>query len=129
MTSLISAAAVSACTIGRTTTGNSTVKRVPRPGSLFTSIVRPCSWMMPRHWDSPSPVPSPGGCVVKKGSKSRARISGAMPGPVSERYLAGRMSRVARERPRFATEWWHIYAARVRGGRLISLGPLGKDRG
>ena len=29
------------------------------------------------------PVPSPAGLVVKKGSKRRKRLAGAMPGPVS----------------------------------------------
>ena len=39
--------------------------------------------MMPWQMDSPSPVPSPTGLVVKNGSKTRESTSGAMPMPVS----------------------------------------------
>ena len=38
---------------------------------------------MPSDTESPSPVPDPAGLVVKKGSKSRGRISGGTPAPVS----------------------------------------------
>src|ERR1700752_2171509 len=34
--------------------------------------------------ERPSPVPTPAGFVVKKGSKTREAILGAMPGPSSE---------------------------------------------
>ena len=33
--------------------------------------------------DRPSPVPKPGGLVVKNGSKIRARVAASMPAPVS----------------------------------------------
>src|ERR1700751_4107020 len=37
-----------------------------------------------RAVSSPSPVPAPTSLVVKNGSNTRARMSGGMPGPVSE---------------------------------------------
>ena len=77
------ALAAGAADIGRDTTGSSMRKVAPRPTSLWTAIVPPCSSSMFRHSDSPSPVPSPAGLVVKKGSKMRARISAGMPGPLS----------------------------------------------
>src|SRR4051812_26381688 len=56
---------------------------VPRPGSLSTRTVPCCavtsSWTMER----PSPVPDPGGLVLKNGSKMRARFSLGMPQPLS----------------------------------------------
>ena len=76
-------AAVPAATGGGVTTGSSTPNVVPRPGTLSTVMVPPCSSMMLRHSDRPSPVPSPAGFVVKNGSKMRERISGGMPRPVS----------------------------------------------
>src|SRR4029077_13211892 len=52
------------------TRGNVMMSSVDEPGSVTTSIVPPCcfttmSWLM----DSPSPVPSPAGFVVKNGLK------------------------------------------------------------
>ena len=43
----------------------------------------PWSVTIPWAMASPSPVPCPGGLVVKKGSKIRPRISSGMPGPSS----------------------------------------------
>ena len=37
----------------------------------------------PKIWLRPRPVPLPTGLVVKKGSNTRSRCSGAMPLPVS----------------------------------------------
>src|SRR2546430_1642349 len=49
--------------------GNVTINSVNEPGSVTTSILPPCSfttisWLI----DSPRPVPSPAGLVVKNGS-------------------------------------------------------------
>ena len=52
-----------------TCAGRDTVKVVPMPGELFTSIFPPCWRMIPNALDSPSPVPLPSGLVVKNGSK------------------------------------------------------------
>ena len=49
------------------------------PGALCTPMVPPCSSMMPRHSESPSPVPWPVGLVVKNGSKILAWIAAGMP--------------------------------------------------
>src|SRR5205807_6676021 len=65
------------------TAGRDTATVVPRPGSLSTRTVPCCaatsSWTMER----PSPVPEPGGLVVKKGSKIRERFSLVIPQPLS----------------------------------------------
>src|SRR2546421_620913 len=54
--------------------------------------------MIARHSPSPKPVPYPGGFVVKKGSKIRPWISGAIPMPVSttssRMRCSSRLSRV-----------------------------------
>src|SRR5882762_5261704 len=56
---------------------------VPRPGSLSTRTV-PC-WAATSSctMERPSPVPEPGGLVVKKGSKMRERFSLLIPQPLS----------------------------------------------
>jgi hypothetical protein len=56
---------------------------VPRPTSLATVIVPPKPVTMRWQIDSPRPVPTPTGLVVKNGVNSRARTSGGMPVPVS----------------------------------------------
>jgi hypothetical protein len=56
---------------------------VPRPGVLRTSMVPPMDWTMEWQMASPSPVPTPTGLVVKKGSKMRCITSGLMPAPLS----------------------------------------------
>ena len=66
---------------------------LPRPISLSTAISPPSALRMPLQIQSPSPVPSPAGLVVKNGSKIRSRISGGIPTPVS------RTSTTARPRP------------------------------
>lgn len=43
-----------------------------------------------QEMSSPSPVPSPTGLVVKKGSKMRLRISAGTPGPVSRNSTSSR---------------------------------------
>src|SRR6266478_5202255 len=55
--------------------------RVPRPGSLSTSIQPPWSVTMPCATESPRPVPSPTSLVVKNGSKMCGRASALMPRP------------------------------------------------
>ena len=65
-------------------TGRVMRKVVPLPGcALHGDARRPAPVMMPWQMDSPSPVPTPTGLVVKKGSKMRPSISGGMPQPVS----------------------------------------------
>src|SRR5438876_845593 len=54
---------------------------VPRPGVLRTSTSPPCSCTI--RWTSESPSPVPSALVEKKGSKTWARSSGAMPCPLS----------------------------------------------
>ena len=56
---------------------------LPFPLSLSTLISPPSALRMPLQIQSPSPVPSPAGLVVKNGSKIRSRISGGIPPPVS----------------------------------------------
>src|SRR5207237_8608201 len=59
--------------------GSETRKIVPFPGSDSQLISPPCSSTIFLHMNSPSPVPSPGGLVVKKGSNSRRWCSAAIP--------------------------------------------------
>src|SRR5436309_697836 len=64
--------------------GKTIVNSVNRPGSVATSMVPPCcltmmSWLI----DSPSPVPSPAGLVVKNGLNIFSFTSGGMPVPLS----------------------------------------------
>src|SRR6516165_3943221 len=67
-------------------------RNVVRPGWEPTSMRPLCSWttmlwLMLR----PSPVPLPGGLVVKNGSNTRAAVSGAIPCPsssISTHYIA-----------------------------------------
>ena len=92
-----SAASGAATPAGRGSTGSLIRNVVPCPGSLSTPMVPPCSSTMPRQSDSPSPVPSPGGFVVKKGSKILARIAAGIPGPVSA--MARRTCCPVRSRP------------------------------
>src|SRR5205814_8754447 len=47
--------------------GSRTVKEVPRPGALSTSIRPPCEVTMPCATAKPSPVPCPAPRVVKNG--------------------------------------------------------------
>src|SRR5579885_624959 len=63
--------------------GNKILNLVPTPGSLSQLISPPCSLMMLRHTERPSPVPSPTGFVVKNGSKIFSIFSGEIPQPVS----------------------------------------------
>jgi len=61
--------------------GRNIEKRLPDPGVLCTPIQPPCSRAMPSATASPSPVPSPGGLVVKNGSNTCSIVSGVMPSP------------------------------------------------
>src|SRR6516162_8924352 len=64
--------------------GSRTVNSVKSPTSLSTVIMPPCCWVtISQLIDSPSPVPSPVGLVVKNGWNSLSRSSGAMPVPLS----------------------------------------------
>ncbi len=56
---------------------------VPWPTVLSTEICPPIPVTMPWQMDRPSPVPTPSGLVVKKGSKMLLRSSGSMPLPLS----------------------------------------------
>ena len=59
------------------------VKVEPRPTSLVAST-RPPLWLTKaKTVASPSPVPRPGGLVVKYGSNARDRVAASMPKPVS----------------------------------------------
>jgi hypothetical protein len=53
------------------TTGNSTTNRAPNPCWLLNVTSPLCWWTIPYTIDSPSPVPTPGGLVVKNGSNMR----------------------------------------------------------
>jgi hypothetical protein len=62
-----------------------TMKRtlVPLPGVLRMRMLPPDWRMKPYTMASPRPLPAPKALVVKKGSNTRGRTSGAMPVPVS----------------------------------------------
>ena len=55
----------------------------PRPGSLSTAIWPPLCCTMPYTMERPRPVPPLPAFVVKKGSKTWARVFSSMPWPVS----------------------------------------------
>src|SRR5581483_1592523 len=63
--------------------GRITRKAVPAPTRVSTSIRPSWSATMPWAMASPSPVPCPGGLVVKKGSNTRGSTCSGMPGPWS----------------------------------------------
>jgi hypothetical protein len=63
--------------------GSSRVTVVPSPGSLLITSAPPDCVANPLTMLNPSPVPMPCGLVVKNGSVTRARTSGAMPAPPS----------------------------------------------
>ena len=60
------------------------MKQVPSPTVDSTSIRPPWREMTACVMCRPSPVPTPGALVVKKGSNRRGRTSAGMPGPVSQ---------------------------------------------
>src|SRR6185437_2297970 len=62
-----------------TAAGRVTRKVLPRPISLSTPTLPPSASRMPLQIQSPRPVPSLAGLVVKKGSKIRSRISAGSP--------------------------------------------------
>ena len=60
--------------------------RSPGGGSVaaLVTAIAPALWVtMPKTVASPSPVPRPGGFVVKNGSKTRVRTASSMPCPLS----------------------------------------------
>ena len=57
--------------------------QVPLPTSLSMWMLPWCSWTMRLQIARPRPVPFPSSLVVKNGSMTRGKISGAMPTPVS----------------------------------------------
>ncbi len=59
------------------------VNRLPRPGSLRTTMWPPACFTIPKHIDSPRPVPWPTSLVVKNGSKIWPIVAASMPTPVS----------------------------------------------
>ncbi len=78
------------------------VSVAPRPCRLSTLTSPPCSCTIPYTMESPRPVPTPAGLVVKNGSKMRDTISGGMPGPSSD--TSSRQA-VSREAPRANAEY------------------------
>src|SRR5262249_31111183 len=76
--------------------GNVMMNSVNTPGSVLTSILPPCcfttmSWLI----DTPSPVPSPTGLVVKKGLNIFSFTSAGIPVPLSRmRISTPRLPRV-----------------------------------
>src|SRR5262249_11967123 len=61
--------------------GSTTRNTLPFPTTELTSMRPPWSFTKPWAMARPSPVPCPGGLVVKNGSKIRPRFSAGMPGP------------------------------------------------
>ena len=90
-----------------------TRNRVPGRARVSTSIRPPCAATMPWQTDSPTPVPTPCGLVVKNGSKTRFAHLASMPGPLSATSIRRR-----RPRPRPAPAG---AAARPREQRLLGV--------
>lgn len=84
--------------VGPARTGSTIRKAAPPPGRSATPRVPPWALTIPWQMLRPSPVPSPAGLVVKKGSKIRSAMAGATPGPLSAttRVRAGPPSAAAR---------------------------------
>jgi hypothetical protein len=72
--------------------GRLTLKVLPFPGSLSTSMVPLCRAMMPYTTDKPRPTPFHLSLVVKKGSKIFSLSSSVMPQPVSETMTSKNLS-------------------------------------
>ena len=70
--------------------GSVTRKVLPRPISLSTRTSPPSALKMPLQIQSPRPVPSLAGLVVKKGSRIRSRISSGIPIPLSRTSTTAR---------------------------------------
>src|SRR5262249_34738985 len=75
--------------------GSVMMNSVKTPGSVSTSILPPCcfttmSWLI----DSPSPVPSPAGLVVKKGLNIFSFTSLGMPVPLSRMRISTLLPRL-----------------------------------
>src|SRR6478735_6143031 len=69
--------------------GKVTMNSANWPGSVATSIVPACCFAtMSKERDSPRPVPSPAGLVVKNGSKIRTRAASGMPMPLSRTLIS-----------------------------------------
>ena len=85
----------------------------------------PRSARMPRQIHRPSPVPTPSGLVVKNGSKMRARISGAMPAPVSRTSMITRPSRSVRGAHADLVALGLALGDRLRGVEATSSGTPG----
>src|SRR4029453_13985187 len=93
---------------GSVVTGGETRKTAPPPGRDSTSMRPAWSATIPCAMARPSPVPCPGGLVVKNGSNSRGRISGGTPGPaswnsISASPLRSTVRMVRRPRPSIAS--------------------------
>src|SRR5271166_292910 len=74
--------------------GSLMMNSVNSPGSVSTSILPPCclttiTWAI----ESPSPVPSPAGLVVKKGLNIFSRTSVGMPVPLSRMRISTALPR------------------------------------
>ena len=61
--------------------GKTTLKRLPSPGALHTTIAAPWARTIPAR--AARPKPRPGNLVEKNGSKIFCRVSGSIPTPVS----------------------------------------------
>src|SRR5947199_586114 len=63
--------------------GSSTTNEAPPSSQFPARSTPPSSVTIPYDTESPRPLPSPGGLVVKNGSKIRGSASSGIPGPVS----------------------------------------------
>src|SRR3989442_9330912 len=63
--------------------GSSTTNEAPPSSQFAARSTPPSSVTIPYDTESPRPLPSPGGLVVKNGSKIRGSASSGIPGPVS----------------------------------------------
>src|SRR6185295_10282808 len=88
--------------------GRRTVNSVPCPGTDWISIRPRCAMTILYATCSPRPMPAPTSFVVKNGSNSLLRFSGAMPRPVSRilTITSPPSLRVeSRTWPRFSMAW------------------------
>jgi hypothetical protein len=85
--------------------GRATRKSVPSFTLLSTEISPPAPGTMLRQMESPSPVPTPRGLVVKKGSEIRSSDSGGIPEPESRTSTSARPDGSVRVRTRISFSW------------------------
>src|SRR5262249_30190854 len=80
------------CEVLPLATGRQIVTVVPCPTLLSTRMVPLLVRTMLWQSESPSPTPAPAGLVVKNGSKTRSRLSGSIPQPLSTTRIKTRPS-------------------------------------